>query len=248
MILYFTGTGNSRYVAEYLSKKLSDTRVNLFERIRDEDHSPLYSETPWVIVVPTYAYKIPGIVEKWLLQTLLEGNRKIYFVMTCGAGICGAGYFNKKIAETTDKEYMGTAKIVMPENYIAMFKTPQKEEAVRIVDKAEASILATANTIETGEKLISKSEGRLAAFGSTLIWNFFFKLFVSDRKFKISEACTGCGKCSRECVKGNIEMVGGKPVWTGHCTHCMACICGCPKNAIEYGKATKNRPRYTCPK
>ncbi|MFQ7798375.1 MAG: 4Fe-4S binding protein [Coprobacillus cateniformis] len=33
-----------------------------------------------------------------------------------------------------------------------------------------------------------------------------------------------------------------------HCTHCMACISRCPKGAIEYGKKTKDRIRYVCPK
>ena len=27
-------------------------------------------------------------------------------------------------------------------------------------------------------------------------------------------------------------------------THCMACICYCPKEAIEYGKKSKGKPRY----
>ena len=29
-----------------------------------------------------------------------------------------------------------------------------------------------------------------------------------------------------------------------NCTHCMACICYCPKEAIEYGKKSKGKPRY----
>ena len=33
----------------------------------------------------------------------------------------------------------------------------------------------------------------------------------------------------------------------GRCTHCMACICGCPAGAIEYGTASRGKPRYQCP-
>ncbi|MDU1855461.1 MAG: flavodoxin, partial [Clostridium baratii] len=29
-----------------------------------------------------------------------------------------------------------------------------------------------------------------------------------------------------------------------NCTHCMACICGCPVQAIEYKNKTKGRNRY----
>ena len=248
MILYFSGTGNSKYVAEYLGRELSDTCLNLFDRIRKEDYSKLHSETPWVIVTPIYAYKIPPMVENFLLQTLLEGSRQLYFLITCGSGICGAGYFNKKLAECKDMEYMGTAKIVMPENYIAMFKAPEKQKALAIVNKAEPSILAAVNTIKTGGKLNSKSDGKIASVGSSIVHKVFFGGFVKDTKFTVSDACNGCGKCERNCVKGNIAIIDGKPAWRGHCTHCMACICGCPKKAIEYGRGTKNKVRYKCPK
>ncbi len=35
---------------------------------------------------------------------------------------------------------MGCAEVVMPENYIAMFNAPEKEEAVKIVKKADVVI------------------------------------------------------------------------------------------------------------
>ena len=34
-------------------------------------------------------------------------------------------------------------------------------------------------------------------------------------------------------------------VWGSDCTHCMACICDCPAEAIEYGKKSVGKPRYT---
>lgn len=57
--------------------------MNLFKKIRDWDYSYLYSDKPWVIVVPTYAWRIPRIVHEWLLKTELAGNRNIYFVINC---------------------------------------------------------------------------------------------------------------------------------------------------------------------
>lgn len=48
------------------------------------------------------------------------------------------------------------------------------------------------------------------------------------------------------CFTNCIVMREGKPHWEGHCTHCMACICGCPQHAIEYGKKSQGKPRYRC--
>ena len=42
----------------------------------------------------------------------------------------------------------------------------------------------------------------------------------------------------------NIRLENGKPVWGKECTHCMACICYCPAEAIEYGKKSFGKPRY----
>ena len=47
-----------------------------------------------------------------------------------------------------------------------------------------------------------------------------------------------------KCPLNNIRLENGKPVWGKNCTHCMACICYCPKEAIEYGKKSKGKPRY----
>ena len=46
------------------------------------------------------------------------------------------------------------------------------------------------------------------------------------------------------CPLNNIHLENGKPVWGKNCTHCMVCICYCPKEAIEYGKKSRNKPRY----
>ena len=71
---------------------------------------------------------------------------------------------------------------------------------------------------------------------------------MKDRAFRTTDACDGCGKCVRDCPLNDIELRDGRPVWLGRCTHCMACITGCPKEAIEYGKRSVGRPRYRCPK
>ena len=72
----------------------------------------------------------------------------------------------------------------------------------------------------------------------------FYSCFVSDRAFRVGEACTGCGSCARRCPVNNILLYDGKPVWCGSCTHCMACICYCPTEAIEYGRKSRGKPRY----
>ena len=53
------------------------------------------------------------------------------------------------------------------------------------------------------------------------------------------------GKCVQVCPLNNVQLKNGKPAWGSNCTHCMACICYCPAEAIEYDKKSEEKPRYT---
>ena len=97
MILYFSATGNSEYAAKRIGKETGDDVTSLFERIRSGDYSEIHSQRPWVIVAPTYAWRIPRILQQWLKRTSLSGNREIYFVMTCGGSIGNAGKYLEKL-------------------------------------------------------------------------------------------------------------------------------------------------------
>lgn len=248
MILYFSGTGNSEYVAKRIAQKTEDEAVDLFHKIRDRDFSPLYSQDPWVIVAPTYAWRIPRILQEWLKNTPLEGDRRIYFVMTCGGGIGNAGKYLQKLSDTKKMNYYGCFSILMPENYIAMFTTPPQEEALRIVDEAEAKIDQAGTTIQKGQPFLSASPSFTDKLSSGIVNDLFYPLIVHAKKFSVGDACISCGKCVSVCPLNNIHMENGRPVFGKNCTHCMACICRCPCEAIEYGEHSKGLPRYTCPK
>ncbi len=97
MILYFSGTGNSEYAAKRIGAELKDEVLNLFEKIQTHDFSKLHSSRPWVVAAPTYAWRIPRIVQEWLEHTTLSGSKDIYFVMTCGGSIGNAGKYLKKL-------------------------------------------------------------------------------------------------------------------------------------------------------
>ena len=140
MILYFSGTGNSEYVAHRIANALCDQELNFFEKIKDHDYTELNSQSPWIIVTPTYAWRIPRIVEEWLEHTKLSGNQDIYFVMTCGDGIGNAEKYLIHLCSTIGMNDRGCYEVVMPENYIAMFKTPTRQEAILMIEKAEPVI------------------------------------------------------------------------------------------------------------
>lgn len=247
MILYFSGTGNSEFVAKRIAGETGDEIINLFEKIRTGDYSGIKSGRPFVFVVPTYAWQIPHIVRDWISHTKFGGNRDAYFVMTCGESIGNAGEYIKRLCMKKGFHYMGCAEVVMPENYIAMFQAPEKDKAIKIIEKALPSVDAVIEVIKKGAPIPENKVSAVGKFSTSLVNRIFYPVFVHAKKFYTTNACVGCGKCEKVCPMNNIEMADGHPVWEDHCTHCMACICGCPEAAIEYGKRSKGKPRYQCP-
>lgn len=71
---------------------------------------------------------------------------------------------------------------------------------------------------------------------SSAVNPIFYPLFVKAKPFAAGNACISCGKCEKLCPMNNITLPNGRPVWGDNCTQCMACICYCPTEAIEYGK------------
>lgn len=248
MVLYFSGTGNSEYVAKRIGEGCGDEVINLFEKIQKLDFSEMHTERPWVVVAPTYAWRIPHIVQKWIENTVLAGNQDIYFILTCGGSIGNAGKYLAKLCKRKGMNNCGCMGIIMPENYIALFSAPTQQEALQIIDRAEPVIDQAVRHIMSGTPFPKADISFKDAINSGIINDIFYPLFVHAKKFYASDACISCGKCVHMCPLNNIHMDNGKPAWADNCTHCMACICHCPKEAIEYGKHSRGLSRYTCKK
>lgn len=247
MILYFSGTGNSRYAAELLADRLQDRCIDSFRYIRDGIAADFVSHKPWVFVCPTYAWRAPRIFLDCLRAGHFAGSRDAYFVMTCGSDIGRPEPELRALCAEKHLVYRGTLPVVMPENYIAMFSAPQPDEARRIVAAARPVLEQAAGRIAAGRDFPARNTGVLDAIKSGPVNGAFYRFQIKARPFTVSDACVSCGKCAALCPLGNVRLQGGRPLWGDECTHCMACICGCPAHAIEYGRVSRGKPRYQCP-
>ena len=129
-------------------------------------------------------------------------------------------------------------------NYIAMFNAPQKEQARSIVEQAEPELQKVLTRLKAGQEFPPPRENLYDRLMSGPVNPVFYRFFVKADAFRATDACIGCGKCVELCPLNNIRLENGRPVWGKNCTHCMACICYCHKEAIEYGKKSRGKPRY----
>ena len=64
MILCFSGTGNSKYIAKKIQSALGDEIVDLNAKIKSNDHSQIEVKDRLVFVTPTYGWRMPRIVSE----------------------------------------------------------------------------------------------------------------------------------------------------------------------------------------
>lgn len=247
MILYFSGTGNSAYIARRVAELTGDSLISMNDRIQGHDFTDIETDNSLVFVVPAYAWRIPRVVEAWIDKTRFRGNLQAYFIMNCGGNIGNAGKYIKKLCDRKKMTYMGVTGIIMPENYIALYEAPDKAKARQIVEKAEPLIMSAAEIIHRGMAFSEHKYKVADRLNSSVVNSVFYQFIVKAKKFRALDNCTGCGKCVKECPLNNIRIADNKPVWGKNCTHCMACICKCPAEAIEYGKNSVGKERYQCP-
>ncbi len=251
MVLYFSGTGNSKCIAERIAHNLSDSLYSINDGIRNNTYPDISEEETLIFCTPTYAWRFPRVVNIWVKatqnNTQIFADKKAYFIMTCASTIGSSEDYDRELCGKVKMTFMGCAQVRMPENYITRYDCPSEEDSVMIVKRALEQVDAICPVIAAGEHLpVIKApvkEVLLSVCANPVYYTFCSK----GRQFYVTSKCDGCGKCAMNCPLGNIFMRKGKPLWSNHCTNCMACICGCPKEAIEFGDKTKGKRRYHCP-
>ena len=66
MIIYFSGTGNSRYIANRIADNIRDELIDANDKIKRRDTRTIQVNDRLVVVTPTYAWRIPWLVRDWI--------------------------------------------------------------------------------------------------------------------------------------------------------------------------------------
>ena len=164
---------------------------------------------------------------------------------TFGGCTCGgdAGLAMKQFSKVYPLS--SSYSLVMPNNYIIGSDTDNEGEIRQKITAARAELKRMAQEIQQKEPVYRVHEGGLAGVKSHLANLGFNKFARSAKPFFAEDRCNGCGLCIRNCPAHAITLRDGKPVWAAQCFQCLRCINECPQQAIQYGKSTAGRRRYT---
>lgn len=236
MIFSFSGTGNSEWVAAQLARLTEDRTGNITDL---EEIPELQDERQVGFVFPIYAWGAPEPMVQFMTK-LKKTDAFTFGVCTCGAD---AGKAMKRLSKIyrLDSSY----SLCMPNNYIVGSELEEEFEIRQKIQNAYQELWRISRELLRRERVYRVQEGKFAWLKSGPIHTGFEKFARSTRPFYVTEACIGCGRCVGMCPARSISMVHEKPVWSEQCYQCMRCIHQCPCQAIQYGKATEDRRRYT---
>ncbi len=247
MVLYFTGTGNSRFVAERIADALGERAADISAYIKSND-TPVFPEgKTFVFVAPCYVSTTARAMCDFIKKSGFPKDIDAYYVITAASYSGASSIENRRLSRSKGFNYMGTATVIMPQNYIVYFNTKSEEDCKKTVLEAIPEIDRIGLAIKNKERLPDPKTFFGEGFVTDLVCAVYYRFFMKTKKFKVTDKCISCKKCVNDCPLGNIRFEGSVPVWGNNCTHCMACINGCPVSAIEYGNHTADRHRYRGP-
>ena len=140
MILYFSGTGNSEYIAKKLAEDLADEALDLFTYIKNKKKGDFHSEKPFVLVAPTYSWRVPRFLSEYLLGCTFTGSKEIYVILNYGDSCGNAEKYIRKNTKKLGLNFKGLYGIKMPENYLMLFNLDSDEHNRKLIDAANDKI------------------------------------------------------------------------------------------------------------
>ncbi len=249
LILYFSGTGNTHYIAKRIkaSLKNENTECNAVEtfppeRIKDYDIL--------IFGFPIYACRMPEFLKQFIDKFPLTKSRRIILFSTfaytpCNAMKDAAHYFEKRGFRTA---FAKGIKMPGSEGLLLLKKgTRAAKKASQVNFK---SIEQFVNDVKNA--IYSHSTGK--AQGNFLFAPFglIMKLFIPventlKRAMFADENCTHCGICEKVCPTNNIKVTDSEVLFGKECVLCLRCVSQCPVEAIQIGKFTKGTVRWRGP-
>lgn len=242
--IYFSGTGNSKYIAKQFSKKMDSDCYSIEEKINFK--SILSNADTIAVVYPIYGSCVPRImrefVEKYLEE--LKNKKLIIFCTQMLFSGDGARAFARLIPGC-DKNIIYAEHFIMPNNICNFFLFPMSNKVIlKKTKKADKKLDKVCDNIKKeiirkrGWNIISTLLGKTQNIAYPKMEEQARHSFIAD------STCIQCGLCVKLCPMNNLEIIDGKVVQKDNCTICYRCVNICPQKAATVYFRAKPKKQY----
>ena len=236
LIFYFTGTGNSLFVAKEIGGEL----ISIPQAIKNSKLN--YTADEIGLIYPIYQGKAPEMVDKFIKQANLKAPYK-FAIGTYGKKPTTAVEAVNTLAKQNGIEFDYHNTMMMVDNFLQWFDMDEELKLDKHEDEQLAKIKADIKEHKKWHQPVSQED---RDFHDNVVKQYGNMLPVNTEDILlITDACISCGICSRVCPRNNFKIENGKAVNTGDCEYCLACAHACPQKAITLKKGELNpKARY----
>ena len=249
VIYYFSGTGNARNVAKWISggavERKIPTEVSDIAMI-DRKHIPRPPAGTMIgFVSPTHGFNYPP-VSMYFLFRFPRSNGNRFFLMNTRAGLKLSKWFvpglsglalwlSAIILLCKGYHIVGLRSIDLPSNWISFHPGVKEKVVESIYGHCKRITVAFASRILDGKRVYTAFRDIIQdiLFSPVAIAYFFMGRFMLAKTFYATLDCDRCDICVENCPVKAIVIVDKRPFWSYRCESCMRCMNNCPKRAIE---------------
>lgn len=235
VILFFSGTGNTWWVADRIKKQLDAKGINA-DTVSVDTLTPAKADW-WIrsadLVMfgwPVHGSDMPEPMRRFVESLpVVEKGKHIHVFCTQSAFSGDGAWHAHRLFEDKGLVIDSAEHFIMPSN-----KDGRGREAWfnHIMERCDRCVERYTAQLMMGQAII---RGRHSAWLGALQRGPFRRYLSSaqQRAAADAEKCTGCGLCAALCPAGNIIIKDGKAVFQGRCALCMRCTAFCPTLAIS---------------
>ena len=237
LLVYYTGTYNTRYLANQVKQKFIDNK-NQVDTIEITSNTEPIDTSVYDLIgfsYPIYGFNSPLPFNKYVRKLRFNEKQKYFIFKNSGETLAMNNASSRILIRLMKRQkvtFLGEYHYVMPYNIHFPF---DKEFVKQILIYNKKLMDVMFYNLENNIIFYIKSK---------LIYNigaFFVGIQkiggnVNSFLYKVDkEKCIKCNKCVNNCPHNNIYIKNDKIKFHHHCDMCMRCSFFCPTNAIKIG-------------
>ena len=268
-IYYFSGTGNSLFVARELQKRIPDSSLMPIISFLHKDVIQTSGKSIG-FVFPVHALTIPIAVKRFVEKANMQSAEFIFAIAT-RYGTVFRGFekidqlLKKKNKHLNSQFILNMCHSEGPRS-LAGYEIPSESDIVQLENVVLEKLDVIKNVISTKKFCHEKDKEYFVKSATNPVLGYLIEKMVLFAMSKVEylggvnyfcydNKCTGCGICEKVCLSKKIKLVDRKPIWQKNvvCYMCFACLNYCPKESVQINEIplvksyTKTNGRYSHP-
>ncbi|MCL2805911.1 MAG: EFR1 family ferrodoxin [Treponema sp.] len=243
-MLYFSGTGNSKFIAELFSHSM---KIECYSIEEKTDFDILIASHEEIcFCYPVYGSRVPRIMREFAGRHIERLKNKKLIILCTQMFFSGDGARAFMDLLPRDVNVIYAEHFFMPNNVCNIFITPLESEkkVEKYIINAKRRMQLVCRDITNGKikkrgfNIVSRILGLPQGF-------FWLKLEKKlQDSVKINNNCNQCGLCASGCPMNNLELQNGIIIPQKNCIICYRCINKCPQKAITVFFKAKVKKQY----